>query len=198
MSLLIPKLVEHFCLFSRILKDENLSEDARLLFLGLESEFQKQIDKCFEFYSRAQHRRNIRARVPSIQQNHPGRRKYDFSADQINALRSYRLSWSKISDILNVDRKTLFNFRKNTAENFENRRIISEEELRRMITNFKKEHPKAGYRYVWAHLKAQNILVTWKSVVRITKEIDPDGVNARQRRCLKRRKYRTKGANYMW
>ena len=56
-----------------------------------------------------------------------------------------------------------------------------------------------GYRAMWYRLqKAYNITVKQKTVLRILKLVDPDGVEERSRYRLKRRQYQTPGPNYIW
>ena len=55
-----------------------------------------------------------------------------------------------------------------------------------------------GYRRVWSHLSASGILLRRKDVRLALRELDPENVGKRQRRRLKRRKYRNAGPNYVW
>lgn len=56
-----------------------------------------------------------------------------------------------------------------------------------------------GYRSMWKRLsKIYKLTVKQKTVMRLLKEIDPDGVEARCRYRLKRRTYKVPGPNHLW
>ena len=43
-----------------------------------------------------------------------------------------------------------------------------------------------------------HLIVRWDTVMRSLRIIDPEGVQLRQRRKLKHRKYNTPGPNFLW
>ena len=55
-----------------------------------------------------------------------------------------------------------------------------------------------GYRRMWARLKKKGILVKGSRVMTLLRELDPDGVESRKKKRLRRRAYSTKGPNYIW
>ena len=56
-----------------------------------------------------------------------------------------------------------------------------------------------GYRYLWHALRLKHhVIVQRKLVAAIMKEIDPDGVEERRSRRLKRRVYFSEGPNQLW
>lgn len=56
-----------------------------------------------------------------------------------------------------------------------------------------------GYRSMWRRLVNEHRLrVPRNKVLSIMRNIDPDGINVRKAHRLKRRKYRTKGPNFVW
>lgn len=55
-----------------------------------------------------------------------------------------------------------------------------------------------GYRMIWHKLRNEGTLVSREFVSLTLKEIDPDGVELRKRRRLKRRTYVNPGPNYAW
>ena len=55
-----------------------------------------------------------------------------------------------------------------------------------------------GYRRVWSHLSTSGILLRREDVRLALRQLDPENVDKRQRRRLRRRKYRNPGLNYVW
>lgn len=56
-----------------------------------------------------------------------------------------------------------------------------------------------GYRQLTRHLRRKyNVQVTRDTVMKALRLIDPDGVERRKRRRLKRRRYITPGPNFLW
>ena len=54
------------------------------------------------------------------------------------------------------------------------------------------------YRRVWSHLSTSGILLRREDVRLALRELDPENVDKRQRRRLRRRKYRNPRPNYVW
>ena len=54
-----------------------------------------------------------------------------------------------------------------------------------------------GYRRVWSHLRTSEILLRREDVRLTLRELDPENVDKRQRRRLRRRKNRSPGSNYV-
>ena len=77
---------------------------------------------------------------------------------------------------------------------------IDEQHLRSVIAEeIQGPGRQSGYRSIWHALRLRHgIHVSRHVVARIVKEIDPDGVEARKRRRLHRRVYRSAGANACW
>ena len=55
-----------------------------------------------------------------------------------------------------------------------------------------------GYRWMYAKCKENNVPVTRDVVAVIMQLVDPQGVQWRQRRRLRRRQYIAKGPNFLW
>ena len=51
---------------------------------------------------------------------------------------------------------------------------------------------------VWSHLSISGILLRREDVRLALRQLDPENVDKRQCRCLRRRKYRNPGPNYVW
>ena len=77
---------------------------------------------------------------------------------------------------------------------------VTIDELKNVI-EFEIQGPASmrGYRWLWHSLKANyGIIVQRYIVMNILKEIDPGGTNTEKTRCLRRRKYVSKGPNSYW
>lgn len=55
-----------------------------------------------------------------------------------------------------------------------------------------------GYRKIWQIVRSRGIPVTRQSVMEIVKDLDPEGVQARKKKRLRRRTYSVPGPNFMW
>ena len=55
-----------------------------------------------------------------------------------------------------------------------------------------------GYRTTWHTLRMEGMQVPRRIVEGIVRELDPEGCELRQRKRLRRRKYRAPGPNYVW
>ena len=55
-----------------------------------------------------------------------------------------------------------------------------------------------GYRRLWSHLNTSGVLVRREDVRLALLELDPQNVDKRRRRRLRRRKYHSPGPNFVW
>ena len=55
-----------------------------------------------------------------------------------------------------------------------------------------------GYRRFWATLRQKGYFVKRATIMTILRELDPEGVNSRKRKTLRRRTYEAKGRNFVW
>ena len=81
-----------------------------------------------------------------------------------------------------------------------NTEVMDDSELRAIIREeMRGPGSLSGYRSIWHALRLRHhIHVPRKAVAKIMKEIDPAGVEERKSRWLKRRTFRSKGANASW
>ena len=79
------------------------------------------------------------------------------------------------------------------------RSFVSDDELRIAI---EKELGGSGcfvgYRKMWARLRMKGIMVKRARVMTLLRKLDPDGVESRQKKRLRRRAYYAKGPNFVW
>lgn len=77
--------------------------------------------------------------------------------------------------------------------------FVSDDELRSAI---EKELGRSGcfvgYRKMWARLRMKGIIVKRARVMTFLRELDPDGVESRRKKRLRRRAYYSKGPNFVW
>ncbi|KAJ7371568.1 hypothetical protein OS493_024243 [Desmophyllum pertusum] len=89
--------------------------------------------------------------------------------------------------------------RRLTSLGLSRRIFVSDDELRNAI---EKELGKSGcfvgYRKMWARLRKKGIMVKRARVMTMLRELDPDGVESRRKKRLRRRAYHTKGPNFIW
>ena len=55
-----------------------------------------------------------------------------------------------------------------------------------------------GYRRVWSHLMRTGVMARRDDIRKVIKELDPEGVERRKRKRLRRGKYFSTGPNYAW
>ncbi|PFX11893.1 hypothetical protein AWC38_SpisGene24237 [Stylophora pistillata] len=55
-----------------------------------------------------------------------------------------------------------------------------------------------GYRRIWARLRKKGYLVKRITVMKLLRELDPEGVESRKKKRLLRRIYHAKGPNFIW
>lgn len=55
-----------------------------------------------------------------------------------------------------------------------------------------------GYRRLWARLRRKGYFVKRSRIMTMLREIDPEGVESRKRKRLRRRTYQAKGPNFVW
>ena len=76
---------------------------------------------------------------------------------------------------------------------------VTDEEIRKAI---KEELGGSGcfigYRKMWARLKRKGISVSRDRIMEQLRDLDPEGVNSRKKKRLRRRAYHTNGPNYIW
>ena len=79
------------------------------------------------------------------------------------------------------------------------RSTISDDDLKNAI---EKELGKSGcfvgYRKMWSRQRKKGVIVKRATVMRCLRELDPDGVDSRRKKRLRRRAYHSKGPNFIW
>ena len=77
--------------------------------------------------------------------------------------------------------------------------LLNDDELRKAIEEeLAGSGCFVGYRKLWARLRKKGIFVPRRKVMTLLRVLDPDGVESRKKKRLRRRAYSTKGPNYIW
>ena len=86
--------------------------------------------------------------------------------------------------------------------NLKRRKASSDDVLKQCITEIERELQESGqclgYKSMWRKLKGKGIIVPRQFVRLAMLELDPQGVEGRRRKRLRRRQYLTPGPNFVW
>ena len=128
-----------------------------------------------------------------------GRPKKVISKEQLENLLSLQLPISEIARSLGVSRPTVYTLIKEHNMPYQGRFTNhSEENLRDAVTSIKQEFPNSGEIMVQGHLRAQGINVQRSRIRATIRDVDPQGVRARQRLQIRRGVYSVPCPNYLW
>lgn len=95
-----------------------------------------------------------------MDENRPlGRPPCPITRDQVAFLRRTGLNWTKIAAVLNINRRTLFRYRRNVFRQDNVERKISNEELDVIIMEIITETPNVGEVYVIGALRSRNLKI---------------------------------------
>ena len=75
---------------------------------------------------------------------------------------------------------------------------VTRADLTSRIQTIKKDHPNCGEKVVSGHLRSLGLHVQRGKVREVIRKVDPEGVEARRRRALKRREYSVPCPLYLW
>ena len=120
---------------------------------------------------------------------------------QVEFLRSWRFTWTRIAYTLCISRTTLWRRLKEAGYDFNiDSRFseISEDSLKREILVIKDNFPACGERMVIGCLRSKGIFVPRHRVRDIIREQDPIAVLLRWADNIVRRKYSAPGPNALW
>ncbi|XP_031351423.1 uncharacterized protein LOC116176801 isoform X2 [Photinus pyralis] len=131
----------------------------------------------------------------SVRNGSVGRPKVGITSEQISLLRNGGCTWTDISRMMGISRRSLYRYR----EIFNlNKRLIDDEELKATIQEILRLTPGAGEVYILGSLKGKNCDVPRWRVREHLKELDATGRAFRKRKTITRRIYHVKGSNYLW
>ena len=119
-------------------------------------------------------------------------------ADDIKHLLDLRVPVSTVAKRLGVSRSTLYNKMKDFGIEPPKYSNVTRADLTSRIQTIKKDHPNCGEKVVSGHLRSLDLHVQREKVREVIREVDPEGVEARRRRALKRREYSVPCPLYLW
>lgn len=134
--------------------------------------------------------------TPVVHDNSVGRPRIEVTNCQLQYLRTLGFTWTRVSQILNISRSTLYKYR--SLLPIDQNRTINDEELHLLVRNILQETPNAGEVYVIGSLRSRNVKVARWRVREQINLIDPIRRLLRRRNAVQRRIYHVKGANYLW
>jgi len=95
---------------------------------------------------------------------------------------------------INISLSTLK--RRLTSLGLSRRSLVSNDELRSAIEiELGRSGCFVGYRKMWARLRMKGIIVKRARVMTLLRELDPDGIESRRKKRLRRRAYHAKGGS---
>ncbi|XP_057292231.1 uncharacterized protein LOC130614788 [Hydractinia symbiolongicarpus] len=86
------------------------------------------------------------------------------------------------------------NLRRSISKQNEDRAAIGAEVARQLFGS----GSNLGYRKIWSILKKMGIVVNRNTVMKIVRELDPEGVSTRKKKRLRRRIYSVPGPGFLW
>ena len=125
-----------------------------------------------------------------------GRDKLVLDWPEIERLHKIGWTWGKIGKRFDVSVKTLYNWRK--SHGIVDDEVILDDDLDACIYELIVDNQSLGVRLVWSHLKSLNISVTRDRVQESMIRLDPEGMEVRKRKVLRRREYKVHGPHWLW
>ena len=119
---------------------------------------------------------------------------------QVEFLRSWHFSWTRIAFTLCISRSTLWRRLTENGYDFSVNRFtdISDDSLNQEIKTIKENFPECGERMVIGCLRSKGIFVPRHRVRDIIRDHDPIAVLLRWTQATARRKYNVPGPNALW
>ena len=107
------------------------------------------------------------------------------------------MKWNEIARFFGASKSTILR-RCNEANYIEPYTSISNQELKKMVSDFKSDYPDDGERIIHAAIRSKGFKVSRSCLRDIIHEIDPIGTSSRWNAKLTRRKYSVPGPNSLW
>jgi hypothetical protein len=128
----------------------------------------------------------------------PGRPRKIVNQDELERFLHLNIPICEIAKQLCVARSTIYNSIAQYGINYERFSRMSQADIEREVELIKKDHPNAGEVMVQGHLTSRGLQVQRQAVRRAIHAVDPDGVEERKRKPIRRRVYRTPFPNFVW
>jgi len=127
-----------------------------------------------------------------------GRPKVDVDLDDVEFLRSLKLTWTMVADVLGVSKSTIFRRMTEEGRVVSTYSSIDDGSLDSIVQSVKVDHPNDGEVMMAGHLARIGLRVTRARLRASIHRVDPRGVVDRGRRAISRRVYSVPHANYVW
>ena len=130
--------------------------------------------------------------------NCKGRRKLDVTKEEILHLKSLNYSWTKIAEILDVSRQTLYRRLQEFGIDSSKFTSISESDLDTALTNIKSSHSSCGEVMMQGYLLHSGIKVQREKLRAAIHRVDHTNTVNRHSSVIRRRVYTTPHPNAVW
>ena len=123
----------------------------------------------------------------------------DIQIEDVEYLRTYRFSWTRIAVILGISRSTLYRRLREEGITEELRFCsISNIDLDGVVDEIKRDHPNDGERLIIGHLRQRGIYLPRARIRASIHRVDPINTHLRRRVTVRRRTYYSEGPNTVW
>ena len=129
----------------------------------------------------------------------PGRPRFHITREQLQYLASMSFSWTQIAQILGVSQMTIYRRRVEYGMLNYVSRNITDEELRVIVDQIRRDLPTLGETMMWGHLRSMGFRIARERVRCAIRETDPLHTALRWRGDITRRRpYSVPGPNSLW
>ena len=134
----------------------------------------------------------------TVQYRGKGRPKKEIDRLALEQLLNLNVPIKDIAEQFGVSRPVVYKAIKDFGINYERFSELSESDVQHEVHVIKQDHPNAGEAMVQGHLQSKGIHVQRDKVRKAIHAVDPEGVEQRKRKPIKRRIYQSPFPNYVW
>ena len=128
-----------------------------------------------------------------------GRPSVDVTKETITELLALKLSYTQMANVLGISRTTFYKKMAEYGINCEEKySVISDNELDNTIKQVYQDQHKMGEVMLMGHLRSKGIDVQRKRLREAIHRVDPEGVEERKAKGIRRRVYQVPHPNFMW
>ena len=128
----------------------------------------------------------------------PGRPRKIVNRDDLVRLLQLNVPLSDIARQLSLSRSTIYRYMENYGINYERFSQLSQAEIECEVQTVKNYHPNAGEVMMQGHLTSRGLHLQRQKVRRAILAVDPEGVENRKSKPIRRRVYTSPFPNYVW
>ena len=133
-----------------------------------------------------------------VQYRGKGRPKKEIDRLALEQLLNLNVPIKDIAEQLGVSRPVVYKAIKDFGINYERFSRLSESDVEHEVRVIKQDHPNSGEVMVQGHLQSKGIHVQRDKVRKAIHAVDPEGVEQRKQKPIKRRVYQSPFPNYVW